>query len=557
MKGQIIKLLEFTKLDEKELDALIEIPPSHELGDYALPCFSLARKYKKNPREIAIEIASKIKLNKDFEKVEATNGYVNFFVNKIKFAEETIGIISKKGDKYGSGDYGKEKVMIEFSQPNTHKAFHIGHVRGTSLGESLARIFEFCGNKVIRANYSGDTGMHVAAWLWAYNKFHKKEKPKEDESWFANIYVEAAQKIQDEKNKKEIEQINKKLELKSDNKLYRIWKETRHLSIGSWERIYHELNTRFDVHFFESEVEKRAKQIAKELLRKKIANKSDGAIIVNLEKYGLDIWVLVRKDGTVLYSAKDLALAEKKFKEYKIQKSIYVVGSEQQLHFFQLFKTLELMKFKNAGKCIYVPISLVRFPWGKISSRTGENVLYSDFKKELVVYALKEIEKRYKLESTELSDRALAIAIASLKYSMLKQDPNKVIIFDPKEEIKFEGNTGPYLLYSYARAQSILEKANYKILKKFEIKDVNIYEKKLLSELARFPEIVKDSYDGLTTNLIANYSYELAKAFSEFYHNCPVIGSKEEQYRLRLVDCFSQTIKNSLDLLGIVVIREM
>ncbi|MCH7568910.1 MAG: arginine--tRNA ligase [Nanoarchaeota archaeon] len=558
MKKRVVKSLSFLKVDGKELENLIETPKDQSFGDYAFPTFVLAKRLKKNPNEIAKDIAGKIKLDKNFEKVEAVGPYVNFFVNKIKLTSEVINRVSKEGNKYGSGKHGKDKVMIEFSQANTHKAFHVGHIRGTSLGESLSRIFEFCGNKVIRANYQGDTGMHVAKWIWCYNKYHKKEKLRKDEAWIAKIYVEAIKKlIKNSEFQEEVDEINRKLESKKDKSLNYLWKETRKLSLDSLERIYHELNTGFDVHLFESEVEERGKEIMAGLVKKKIAEISDNATIVNLEKYGLGILVFLRKDGTVLYAGKDIALAEKKFNKFKIDKSIYVVGDDQKLYFNQIFKTLELMKFKHSGKNIYVPFNLVRLPTGKMSSRTGENILYSDFKKEVVDYAVKEIEKRYKLESIELYDRSLAIAIASIKYSMLKQDPDKVIIFDKKKALRFEGNTGPYLLYSYARALSILGKASYKKQKKFKIKEVNEYEKRLVSLLAQFPEVVRHSYINLTPSLVANYAYQLAQRFSEFYHNCPVIGSEQEQFRLKLVDSFSQVIKNALWLLGIPVIPEM
>jgi arginyl-tRNA synthetase len=216
------------------------------------------------------------------------------------------------------------------------------------------------------------------------------------------------------------------------------------------------------------------------------------------------------------------------------------------------------MKINLADKCKHISYGMVRFPWGKMSSRSGDNVLYSDFKNELVNYSMKEVEKRFKdLESTEVYDRALAISIASLKYSMLKQDTNKNLVFDPKKSLSFEGDTGPYLLYSYARALSILKKAEYHQRRKFEIEKISDSEKKLIVELGNFPEIVKSASKTLSPNLIANYSFQLAKTFSEFYHNCQVIGSEEEKFRLKLVDCFSQTIKNSLHLLGIPVIPEM
>jgi arginyl-tRNA synthetase len=304
-------------------------------------------------------------------------------------------------------------------------------------------------------------------------------------------------------------------------------------------------------------MEKRGKEISRELVKKQIAEISEGATIINLEKYNLGVWVLLRKDGTVLYSAKDLALAEKKFNEQKIGKSIYVAGSEQKQHFYQLFKTLELMKFKQSEKCSYVPVSEVRFPWGKMSSRTGDNVLYSEFIKDMTDYAKEEIKKRHKLPEKEIAQRALAIAVSALKYSMLKQDTNKNIIFIKEESLSFEGNTGPYLLYTYARAKSILRKAKYKTKSGLKIKKLDDAEKNLIFNLSVFPDIVMKAYNGLSPNLIANYAYQISQSFNEFYHSSQVIGSENEGFRLALVDAFSQTLKNALDLLGISAIEKM
>ncbi len=556
MKDKIIKLLKLVL--KEDVSGIIEVPKNYEMGDYSLPCFSLASKMKKNPVEIAKSIAGNIKIGKDIEKVEAVGGYVNFFLNKKELAGKIIGDIRGMKDKYGSGKYGSGLVMIEFSQPNTHKSFHVGHIRGTSLGESLARIMEFSGNKVIRANYSGDTGMHIAKWLWCYQKYHSKEELKDDESWIASIYVDAIKRLKNEKFQEEVEEINRKLDSRSDKELNKLWKETRKLSINSWKKIYHELNTRFDVHYFEGSLEKDSKEIVKKLLKKELAEISDGATIVNLEKYGLGVFLLLRSDGTVLYGVKDMALAERKFKDYNLKSSIYIVGNEQNLYINQVLKTLDLAKFKGSGKSEYVPFNLVRLPSGKMSSRTGDNILYSDFKKEIVKYAAKEVEKRYKdLESTEIYDRALAISISAIKYSFLKQDTNKTIVFDKKEAMRFDGDTGPYLLYSYARALSILDKAGFKRAKKFSIKELDECEKRLVSLLDRFPRIVKDSYNSRNPGVVAHYSYSLAKTFSEFYHNCQVIGSDSEQFRLNLVDSFSQVLKNSLWLLGIQAIAEM
>jgi arginyl-tRNA synthetase len=552
-------LKKFIPLSEKELTSLMEIPPSPELGDFAFPCFTLAKILKKSPNQIALELASKIKSN-EFEKVEAKGPYVNFFLNKNKLAEETLNQILKQKEKYGSSKSSKEKVMIEFSQPNTHKAFHVGHIRGTSLGESLSRIMEFTGKKVIRANYSGDTGMHIAKWLWCYQKFHAKEKLKNDESWIASIYVDAIKRLaENEDSQKEVEEINKKLESRENKKLNELWKKTRTASINSWEKIYKELNTKFDVHYFESDMEKPAKEFARMLLEKKIAKISDGATVVDFndfDKPNLGVFLLLRKDGTVLYGGKDMSLAERKFREFNLDKSYHIVGQEQTLYFKQVLETLKLAKSLAAGKGIHIPLSEVRLPWGKMSSRTGDNVLYSSFKQELIELAKSKIQERQKLSDKELEDRALKIAIATMKYTMLKQDINRSIIFNKEEAISFEGNTGPYLLYTYARAKSILRKANYKKTK-FKIPELSNEEKQLIIQLSKFPEEVKKSYDSLAPNVVANYTYQISQNFNEFYHKTKILGSENEQFGLALVDAFSQILKNSLNLLGIEVLEQM
>ncbi|MCU0642307.1 MAG: arginine--tRNA ligase [archaeon] len=547
-----------TGLKEEEVLSLLEIPKDSALGDYAFPCFSLARIFKKNPAEIAQDLSEKIKNNFEFERVNAVGPYVNIFLNRSSLAEEVLKKIQKEKGRFGSSGNRKEKIMIEFSEANTHKAFHIGHVRGTSLGESLARIMEFSGKEVLRNNYQGDTGMHVAKWIWCYKKFHKKEKIMDDESWIASVYVDAVKRLaKDETLQEEVDEINRKLESREDKDLNSLWEKTRKLSLDSLEKIYKDLNTGFDKYFFESEMESGGKKIVQELEKKKLAKLSEGAIVMDLKDYNLGVWVLLRKDGTVLYSAKDLALVEEKFSKYKIKKAIYVVGAEQKLHFQQLAKTLELMKSGYLKNCQFVHFELVRLPTGKMSSRTGDNVLYSDFKNELVDYAKEEIRKRHKISEREIERRALAIAIASLKYSMLKQDADKVIVFDKQEALSFEGNTGPYLLYTYARARSILEKAKYSPKKKFSFANLSDIEKNLVFQMDNFRKVVSEAYNNLAPNLIANYAFQIAQTFNEFYHANQVIGSENEQFRLVLVDSFSIVLKKALSLLGIDVVEKM
>src|SRR3989344_267046 len=247
---------------------------------------------------------------------------------------------------------------------------------------------------------------------------------------------------------------------------------------------------------------------------------SDGATIMDLKKYNLGVWVLLRNDRTVLYSAKDLELARNKFLNYKMGESLVITAADKNLHFKQLQKTLELMNFKNWEKYNHLGFESVRLPEGKMSSRTGKNILYADFRNELVQAAKEEILKRDNIDEKELNARALAIAVSAIKYSMLKQDTNKVIIFNKEESIKFEGDTGPYLLYSYARANSILDKAKYKASAKIKIDSININERTLINELSRFPDLVVEASKFLSPSGIANYSYNLAQTFNEFYYSC-------------------------------------
>ena len=304
-----------------ELDALLETPPDSRLGDYALPCFTLAKTLRQAPPVIAQTLAAKIRPDDLIGRAQATGPYLNLFLNHEAVMHETITTILKEKTRYGAGTHKKEKVMIEYSQPNTHKAFHVGHLRGTSIGEALARILRHAGYDVIQANYSGDTGMHVAKWLWCYTTFHRGEQPPANEkgTWLASIYVEAVKRLADDPPlQADVDKLNLALDEGTDAALVKIWRETRQWSIDEFNRIYEDLGAHFDAWWFEREMEGRAKTVAQELVTKGVAKESDGALIVNLEAEGLGVWVLLRKDGTPLYSAKDLALAEKKFTEYDI-----------------------------------------------------------------------------------------------------------------------------------------------------------------------------------------------------------------------------------------------
>lgn len=544
--------------------AILEKPPANIDSDLAMPTFALAKTMKKAPHIIAQDLAKELKIPKDslIRDIKANGPYLNFYKDNEKYNRVVLEAIIKMKDTYGAKPKKKEKVIIEYSQANTHKAFHVGHVRGTSLGESLARIMKNEGYSVTQANYQGDTGAHVAKWLWCYLKHHKGETlPKTDgEKWIASIYVESVKRLAENPDlQQEVDKINSDLENSKNKSLTGLWKKTRKWSLESFDEIYKDLDAHFDYYFFEKEMEDRAKEVSKELVKKGIAKIDNGATIIDLNAYSLGIWVLLRKDGTCLYSAKDIALAEKKFNEFKVDKSIYVVGAAQSLHLKQLFKTLELMKFRNAGKCHHLSFSEVRLPTGKMSSRTGENILYADMKKELEDYATDEVRKRHgDWKEKEIIFSAKNISIAALKFGMLNQNPNKPIIFDSKEALKFEGDTGPYLQYTHARSNSILKEKQFsKNFNPLLLKEKE--EAVLLRKISYYPEAISVACELCDPNHLATYLLELAHDFNTFYHQHQVLKAPHglRDARLALVYATMQVIKNGLHLLAIPAPEKM
>lgn len=561
MVKEIIKSLEFTGLGNKKLGELIEVPKDFTKGDYAFPCFILAKEQKKNPVEIAKNIASKIKM-KNFEKVEAFGGYVNFFVNQKEFAKEIIGKISKEKACYGS-QRNNEKVVIELSSPNSNKPLHLGHARNIILGQSVGKINEFVGNKVKLVTVNNDRGVHICKSMIAYDKFGNGNTPeksgKKSDHFVGEFYVKFAK--ESKKNKKleeEAQECLRKWE-RGDKKTLKLWEKVNDWAFEGFAKTYKEFELNFDKEYFESDIYLSGKKVVMKALKdKKVFRKEDGAIYADLNKQGLGEKVLLRGDGTSIYITQDLYLAQKRQKDFKFDKMIYVVANEQDYHFKVLFELLKKFGYSWNNKLEHLNYGLVHLESGRMKSREGTVVDIDELIDTLKKIATKEIEERYKkLHADEVANRAFAISMAALRYYFLKIDKRKDTTFKPKESLSFEGDTGPYLLYSYTRALSVLEKANYRKQKKFEIGKVEECERKLIKELSRFPEIVDKAYKESSPNLIANYCFEIAKTFSKFYQDCPIIGNEEEQFRLKLTDCFSQVMKNSLHLLGIVVIPEM
>ncbi|RJQ16808.1 arginine--tRNA ligase [Candidatus Woesearchaeota archaeon] len=544
----------------KEIEIALETPPHLDMGDYAFPCFVLAKTMKKNPVAIAEELQKKIKPDAYIEKVKNNGPYLNFFINKKAFNESIIKKILSEKENCGKGKASKEKVMIEYSQPNTHKEFHVGHLRTLFLGESLSRIYEFSGVKVIRANYIGDVGTHIAICLWCYLKFHAKDKiPENKGKYLGKLYVEGVKKVEDNPAyKKEVSEIHQKLE-NDDKQLIALWKKTKEWSMSEFLAIYKEFDVHFDKIYFESEVEKEGKSIAEILLKKGIAKIDQGAILVDLQKYDLGVFLIKKSDGTSLYATKDLALASRKFKEFAIDESIYVVDSRQKMYFQQLFKVLALMGFTK--KLLHLPYEFVALKEGPISSRKGIMALYEEVRDAMIKKSYEETKKRHAdWNEKKIMQNAKQITLSALRFSILKIDHNKVITFDIDEALDFEGETGPYIQYAHARICSILKnygkktdaKADFSLLHEPE-------EKELLLLLQQFPFMVADAKEHYKPALMARYLLDLSQKFNEYYHKHQILKEKEsvKKARLLLVSAVKIVLANGLLLLGIDALDEM
>ncbi len=537
----------------EEAAAALEFPPGNIDADLSFPCFFLSRKEKRNPAEIAKELASGVRPWGYVKSVENSGAYVNFVFAWEKLGGKLIEEAIKEGKRFGSGEE-KGKVMVEFAQPNTHKAFHIGHVRNICIGESLSRLLEFSGKSVVRANYQGDIGPHVAKCIWGFLNIYKGKAPDGNRgAWLGKVYAEANRMAeQNERIKEEIRDINKRL-YSGDRKLMKVLRETRKWSLEYFDSIYRDFGVKFDRLYFESEVEARGREIANELLDRGVAKESDGAVVIDLEKHGLGVYVLVTGDGTPLYSVKDIALAELQEREYHPDRIIHVVGEEQTLHFRQLFKSLEMINPEVAAKEYHLPYGLVRLPSGKVSSRKGTVVTYDEMKERVMEKAREECRKR-----GSDAGAAKSIAMAAIRYDMMKTSPEKSIMFDWDRALSMEGNTGPYLQYTYARASSILRKCgeNGGACGSFEWTES---ERKLLRTMGRLGFVVEAGAKDYRPHYIANYAYELATSFNEFYEKVPVIKTEGETRKVRvsLVKAFRQVLGNCLWILGIEALERM
>lgn len=563
----LIKALkkEGLSLKKEEVEKFIEIPPSPEMGDYAFPCFFLAGKLKTSPKEIALNVRGRIEdFPKEFEDIQTSGAYINFFLDRKTIALNLLKEIKSLGDEYGKSNVNykatKKRTMVEFPSPNTNKPLHLGHLRNMTIGESASRILEFNGEEVIRANLNNDRGIHICKSMAAYEFYGGKKTPntekKKSDHFVGDFYVIFNKKEkEDEKMEIESHRLLQKWE-SGDEKVIALWKKMNKWALDGFKETYSKFGIKHDVEFFESEIYQKGKEIVEKALKDKIlVKKEDGAIVADLKKEGFGEKVLLRGDGTSVYMTQDLYLAKLKYEKYKISKSIYVVGNEQDYHFQVLFTILKKLGFDLNG-LKHLSYGMVNLPEGKMKSREGKVVDADDLIEEVQNLVKEELKSRDKLSEKQLEEKSLIIALAAIKYLLLRVDTKKDMIFNPKESIDFEGDTGPYILYSYARASSILKKLK-KPQKEFPLEEIEDKEVALVKRLSEFKDVFSKSLNELNPSLMANYTYHLSQIFNEFYHACPVIGSEKESFRVDLVICFRQILKTSLYLLGIEPLEKM
>lgn len=520
----------------------------------------------KRAQEIAEGVIEALGEQENFSRMEAVRGYLNLYFTTNTYAERVIDEVIERQENYGKGASKNERTMVEFSQPNTHKAFHIGHLRSMILGAALSNIHEFAGYDVVRANYLGDTGLHVIKWLWNFEKYHDGETPPETDviRWLGDLYAEANTRLEENPEfEDEIKAVFARWDAK-DPALMELWEITKQWSLDGFNRIYDEMGIHFDKVYFQSGQDADGKVVVDSLIERGIAEdeRPEGPVIVRiddqlgLEKEKYRVAVVLRSDSSALYATWDLALAQKKKDEFNLDHSFYVVDVRQSMHFNQVFKILEIAGYDASEVCEHVPYEIVNLPGNvTMKSREGTVVLLEDLMREAVNRA-KEIgaERNPDLTEEERDAAAKAVGLAAIKYPMLARDNAKIATFDWEAALDFNGQAAPYIQYAHVRCMSMLRRGDELAASDGTLQHtLEPSEIELIELISQFPNAVQAASAENKTLHITNLAYEVAKAFNAFYRQCPVLKAEPAvaQFRLRLVDATRQVISNALGILTI------
>ncbi len=559
-----VKKIIADKLDQKK--PVFSYPPNPELGDLSLACFESAKEAGKNPTALAASWAETINQDDGLKSLVASaksvGPYLNIYFTNDALATGVISRIKKEKGLYGNNTSGAgQRIMVEYSNGNTHKEYHVGHLRNIAYGDAVSRILDANGYISVRVSYINDFGIHTAKtiWNWKMNPAYTNQ-PEPKGYLLGKCYAEASQKLVERPEYKlEVAKIMQDIESRRGEN-YSLWKETRDWSIDYFASIYEELDINFVRTFYESDVIDEGLVMVKSLLEKGILKESEGAIIADLQEYDLGVLPVVRSDGTALYPVADLALAVNKFSLYDLVESIYVVDIRQSQYFKQLFKVLELLGYQQ--KLVHLPYDFVTLPDGMMSSRTGNVITYRELRDKVRARLIKETKaKREDWSEEEIVQTAEKLSLAVIKFEMLKVSADKIMIFNLEEALKFEGYTACYLEYTYARLQSVLRKegSNYFMGRVDLSLLTEPKEKELLLKLARYPESVLSANEKKNPGEVARYLFELAQVANDYYHAVNILKAEKKikKARLALVRATVQVLANGFNLLGVPALEEM
>ena len=561
----LIKILtDLTELDSESVCKLIEIPPDPKMGDLAFPCYQLAKKFKKAPKDIALDLSKKIVFDKKslIGSCVATGNYINFFYNDYVLASQTLTQIWKQKAKYGKKKKNTKVVLVESPSPNTNKPLHLGHLRNMALGLATANILETQGYNVKKINLFNDRGIHICKSMLAYQKWgNNKEPDKKSDHFVGDYYVMFEKKAQeDESLKPEAEQMLRDWE-QGKSEVVALWQKMNDWAFKGYQETFDKFGLKLDKNYYESQVYTKGKEIILKGLDDGVFIKDEtGAVIAELdEKLGTK--VLLRSDGTAVYMTQDIYLAKAKHDDFNYDKSIYVVASEQNYHFQVLFSILKKLGYTFADGCYHLSYGMVNLPEGRMKSREGKVVDADDIMEELSSMAKSELDKRDKSDNKDIESKSFKIGLAALKYYLLKYTPVKDFTYNPAESISFEGDTGPYLQYSYVRINKILQKLNYKLSLANVSFDMLEHEseKSLVRILFEYPAVLEKAATDYSPSVLTQYINRLCQNLNVFYENCRVIGEEKklESSRAFLLSCVAIVIKSGLNLCGIETVESM
>ncbi|MFA7314815.1 MAG: arginine--tRNA ligase [Candidatus Magasanikbacteria bacterium] len=589
IKKEILKLLDLQEAD-------FSIPPKPEMGDLAIPMFNIAKEQGKNPVEVASvfveNIKSQITNNKLFNDVKAFGPYVNFFLNTSELSKL---VLENVDENFGNNNIGKgKKVLIEYPSQNTHKEFHIGHFRNVCIGNTIVQVYRASGYDMTPMNYVNDFGRHVVKCLWGIQnsslfgvQISEIETTENKQKMLGEIYAKASNylKEHDEEYKEELDNLQKKLE-SGEEEITKLFLKTRKWSTDGFVDLMTEMKVEHDSIIYESEVKEAGQKIVDKLLKQKIAQVGEGgAIIVDLNKYNLDIALVRKSTGGAVYMTSDLALSEEKFKRYDVEESINITGSEQDFYFQQLYKILEISGFDK--KMTHIGYGLVNLPSGKMSSRAGNVILYEDLRDQIFEHLEKETRARHydsfsvkalggksafventadkadKWSEEKIKNTVQILTMAVLKFTMQKHEANKVVTFDFAEAVSFDGFSAPYILYTVARINSLQKKFGIEKMKKIKVNFALLQEpeiKNLVLKMSEFPEVIVKSLENYNSSVIAKYCFDLSKMYNDFYNKYSVLKAESEDLtktRLYLSIKVSEVLTKALRLLTIDTVIEM